>query len=225
MTDKSMFSEIYNQLSSKEIDLIFTIIDYAEKKLNITFQSHIYLALADHIKFALERKQEGIVINNPLSWSIRRLYPKEYNVGVRILEKINRTLQVDLDKSEAGSIALHLINAQKDNHFIENTVQVIELVQDCVNIIRFYYQKDLDEESIDYQRLLVHLQYFAGRVLQNDLEKNEQNVFIFEQVKENYPDAYNCSNLINKYIKNKFSFEMGNEEQAYLIIHIQRLVR
>src|SRR5699024_12259813 len=55
---KSIFPDIYHQLSDDEIDVVIEIIDLAEEMLGIEFQSNIYIALADHIHYALDRTQQ-----------------------------------------------------------------------------------------------------------------------------------------------------------------------
>ncbi|SHF20395.1 transcriptional antiterminator, BglG family [Atopostipes suicloacalis DSM 15692] len=112
---KSIFPDIYHQLSDDEIDVVIEIIDLAEAKLGIEFQSNIYIALADHIHYALDRTQQLIPLTNPLNYEVKKYYPEEYKVGKMALKIIENRLGISLYKDEASSIALHFVTGQKED--------------------------------------------------------------------------------------------------------------
>lgn len=68
----SSFSEIYRDLPAEEVDLVLEIIHLAEKKLGQVFQSNLYITLADHLHFAIERHEKGFEVTNPLAWEIKK---------------------------------------------------------------------------------------------------------------------------------------------------------
>src|SRR5699024_4500946 len=72
---KSIFPDIYRQLSADEIDVVLEIIKMAEEKLKIDFQSNLYIALADHIHYTLERTKQVLPLTNPLNYEVRKYYP------------------------------------------------------------------------------------------------------------------------------------------------------
>ena len=220
--DDKMFSDIYRQLSIEESDAVFTIVKLAEEQLQQNFESHVYITLGDHLHFALEREREGTILTNPLAWDVRRLYKEEYNLGVQALDIIEERTGMRLSDTEASSIALHLINAQKEGHRMEQTLKAVKVVQDILNIVRLHYGIAFDEDSISYQRFVTHLQYFAQRV-NNKLQQGTNDSFLYEQVKESYPEAFACSDKIKQYIESTYDFPVGREEQVYLTIHVQRL--
>lgn len=220
--DDTVFSDIYRQLSVEESDAIFTIVKLAEDTLEQNFESHVYMTLGDHLHFALEREQAGTVLTNPLAWDVRRLYKEEYKLGLQALDIIEDKTGTRLSESEASSIALHLINAQKEGHRMEQTMKAVKIVQDILNIVRLHYGIAFDEDSISYQRFITHLQYFAQRV-NSKLQQGTNDSFLYEQVKESYPEAFACSDKIKQYIESTYDFPVGREEQVYLTIHVQRL--
>src|SRR5699024_3258843 len=117
---KSIFPDIYHQLSDDEIDVVIEIIDLAEEMLGIEFQSNIY-------------------ITNPLNYEVKKYYPKEYRVGKIALKIIEDRLNISLYKDEASSIALHFVTGQKEGYLIGQTIKVTEIVHNILNIIRVYY--------------------------------------------------------------------------------------
>lgn len=220
----SVLTDLYRELTSQEIDVILAIIRDAEETLNQTFQSNLYLTLSDHIHFAIERARQNLPLKNPLYWEVKKLYVREYHIGVRGLQKIKELLGVTVDEMEAASIALHLINAQKESHHLEQTIQITKIIQDILTIVRMTFGKDFDEEDIVFIRFITHLQYFGQRVVNGTLQ-GQNDSFLFETVQANYPEAFACTNKIKRYVEETYHFAMSRDEQVYLTIHIQKLVQ
>lgn len=217
------FPEIYRDLPPEEVELVLEIINLAEIKLKQSFQSALYITLADHLHFAIERHHVGISLTNPLKWEIRKFYKNEYQIGLESLELIENKLNITLAQDEAASIALHIVNAQKQGQLIEQTMRIIKIVQDILNIVRLHFGITFDEDSISYNRFVTHLQYFAKRV--NDgTQEGANDSFLYEQVYQSYPQAFKCSTKIKQYIESTYEFPVGLDEEVYLSIHIQRLI-
>lgn len=220
---RSIFPDIYRQLSEDEIDVVIEIINMAEEALDVEFQSNLYISLADHIQFTLERAREVIPLTNPLNYEVRKYYPEEYLVGKKALKVIEERLGIELYKDEAASIAIHFVTGQKEGYFIEQTIKATEIVHNIINIVRMYYGTDFDENSISYARFLTHVQYFAHRVVFNE-HQGPADSFLLEQIQKSYPKSFQCVERVKKYILATHDFEMGQDEQVYLTIHIQRLM-
>lgn len=220
--EDAMFSDIYQQLSTEEIDTVFAIVKLAEERLNQDYQSHVFITLGDHLHYALERHRDQLPLTNPLAWEVRRIYQAEYKIGLEALDIVEEKTGIRLEESEASSIALHLINAQKEGQMLEQTLRMLKVVQDILNIVRLHYGINFDEDSISYQRFVTHLQYFAQRV-NSKLQQGSNDSFLYEQVRETYPKAFTCSDKVKQYVETTYDFPVGREEQVYLAIHIQRL--
>lgn len=223
--DNASFAALYNELSEKEIETVLAIINCAEKALNLKFQGNLFITLGDHLHFALERKADKISLQNPLDWQIKRLYSKEYQIGLKALEIIKNNLGIALEKQEASSIALHLINAEQNSQQIDETTELVKLIQNILQIVQFHFGMEFDEESISFSRFLTHLQYTAQRVIENEpVAANDEDTFLYDQVKIKYPKSFDCAIRIFDYIKNSYAYQLSKQEIVYLTIHIQRLV-
>lgn len=220
---KSIFPDIYHQLSAAEIDVVVEIINRAEEKLGVEFQSNLYIALADHIHYTLERTRQVLPLTNPLNYEVRKYYPDEYEVGKMAMALIEERLGVSLYKDEASSLALHFVTGQKEGYLISQTVKVTEIVHNIINIVRIYFGTNFDEESISYARFLTHIQYFAHRVVFGE-QKGAADSFLYEQVQKSYPETFECVNRIKQFVESTYDFEMGEDEQVYLTIHIERIL-
>ena len=200
-------------------EIIHASKDILKKKLN----ENIYLTLTDHICFAVDRLQKGYDVKNPLLWEIKRFYADEYRVGLEALKIIKHRLNQELPQDEAASIAMHLVNAELDEE-MPNTVKLIKILQDELNIIKYHYSIELKEDSLSYQRLITHLKFFAQRILNGEKDANRDDK-LFELVAAQYPSAYECAMKIKKYVFEKYHFEVMKSELTYLIVHIERVIQ
>lgn len=216
--------QVYGKLTDQELSLVLTIIDLAEKGLNQTFESSFYIALADHLHYAIERTREGLSLKNPLAWEIRKFYPKEYQLGLTALDLVAQCLNLRLEEDEAASLALHFVNAQKDSGLVGKNHQITQIVSAILDIVRLHLglTKVVEDSSPNFSRFATHVQYFAQRVV-NGLVQGVNDDFLYQQVKVNYPQAYSCTQKIKSYVESTYDFVMGQDEEVYLTIHIQRL--
>lgn len=216
-------SELYLNMETAELEVVNAILSKAEEDLRIEFDLALYVALGDHLHFVFQRSREGISLENPLSWEIRKFYPKEYQIGLSALGIIEEKLGLNVEKGEASSIALHLINAQKNGVFGKETQTISKIVTQILDIVRLHFGwASYDEDNTSYHRFVTHIQYFAQRVA-NGVIEGQNDAFLYEQVKANYPDSFACTTKIRQHIAEVYQFDMSKDEQVYLTIHIQRL--
>lgn len=214
------FKLLLEDVPPEYISVCYDIIEYGKNNLEGTLSDYIYVTLTDHLNNAMKMYEEGIFNTNPLSWEIRRFYPKEYKVGVKALEFIESTLGKTLPEDEASNIALHLVNAELNGSSskFHNVAVQAEKIQDILNIIKYTYNIELDEQSISYERFITHLKFFFQRLMQAQKRWLEDD-FLLQQVKSKYRRAYDCMLKIEKYLDT----ELTDEEKLYLTIHIQRI--
>lgn len=221
--------EVTNQLAAlfveippEEIDVANEVIKLAQDAIETKLSNNIYLTLTDHIHFAITRTKEGMEIKNPLIWEIRKFYQKEYQIGLQAIELIEKKLGVRLANDEAAIIALHIVNAIQGEYNMSNTYQMTKIVQDILNIVRLHFGLVYDESSLNYTRFVTHLQYFAQRMLNEEIP-NTGDDFLYEQVQLKYKKAFDCTIKINDYLESAHYKRLSMDEQVYLTIHIHRV--
>lgn len=220
------FEILFKEMSHEYADLALIIVKQAERDLKIEFNSNIYISVMDHINYALIRAKQGLFIRNVLLWEIKRTYKKEYDAALNTLKIIKNETGIELPIDEAGIIALHYFNAQDPKNHIEINYKSIGIIQDIIKIVQYHFKIQLDENDINYSRLMTHLRYFAQNLLSNEWEKGKdvEVGFLFEQIKKQYPDTYICALKIRMYIKEELDKLVTDEELMYLMIHMQRIV-
>lgn len=212
-----------------EIDQIYfeiveKIIEYALDKYNLELLDHIYLSLTDHISFAVKRYENNIFIPNFYTVEMKKFNPLEYDIGLFALEKIKEKLNYDLPKDEAGNIAFHFINAQFDHPYNEKNRKIKSIVDDILEIVKYHFNINYNIEDFSYSRYIIHLRFFAQRILDNNFLNDDSSAILYEQMVEKFEKELECVNKIAIYINNRFNIKINNSESIYLALHINRIL-
>lgn len=192
---------------------------WSEKELDEKF----IVTLFDHLIFAIERYHKNIVLQNRMIWEVKKFYPKEYEVSKKVLDFLNEKLSIDLPEEEAGNIAFHLVNAQSEKNDMESTILGIKMQKNILNIIQVAFQKKLDENSINYGRMVVHIQFFLQRLFEDKM-LDTKGIDVYENIKETMPKEIKCARQIGAYIENTLKKTITEEEIFYLALHISRVI-
>lgn len=205
----------------EHIQITDEIITYAKTIITKKLNKNIYITLTDHINFAIERFKQGVNFNNALIWEIKKFYTSEYEVGKMALNIIHERLGHELPSDEAASIAMHFVNAEFGTE-MPNTIDITKLIQNVLKIIKYNYQMELDEDSLNYERFITHLKFFAQRVITNRANAGQDEEF-HHIIKSQYNSDYKCAEKIRKYIETEFKIKVPEEELIYLTVHLKRI--
>ena len=217
----SKLQELVNQVPKEYIDTCTEIIDNIKSKLNKKLNDNIYITLTDHLSFAIERKKLNQEYSNALLWDIKRFYNEEYKLGLESLDLVEKKHNIRLSDDEAGFIALHIVNAELDTN-MSSMIKITSFIQEVIQIVRDYYNIELDEDSLDFGRFITHLKYFAQRLFSNKPTK-DTDFQLQRMIRENYSKDYSCSEKIKDYIKEKYDLNLTGEEMMFLTIHLKRI--
>ncbi len=213
--------ELISQVPKEYIDTCTEIIENIKLKLNKKLNDNIYITLTDHLSFAIERKKSNQEYSNALLWDIKRFYSDEYKLGVESLNIVEKKHNIRLSDDEAGFIALHIVNAELDTN-MSNMIKITSFLQEIIQIVRDYYDIELNEESLDFGRFITHLKYFAQRLFSNKSVK-DTDFQLQKMIRENYSKDYKCAEKIKDYIKEKYNLNLTGEEMMFLTIHLKRI--
>jgi len=222
--DTSEYIKLIEKTPQIYVDITQKIIKKANEVLHGKLHDQVFIVLIDHISFAVQRYNEGVVIQNHLLWEVKKFYPKEFSIGKAAVEYINKKLGIELPEEEAGNIAFHLVNAQSDEQNMNNTIREVKMVKDILAIVNYHFPNKIDEESLDYTRFITHLRFFTHRLIQNKLIESEDD-FLFSQIVNKYEKEYECAKKIASYITKSMGINLPNGELIYLTIYIKRIVK
>jgi transcriptional antiterminator, bglG len=218
----SQFMQVVKDMPYEYIRTAELVIAYARETLGYHLSKNIYVTLTDHLGYAIERKRQGIVVANELSWEMKKFYNAEFQVGLKALDIVKQELDVELPEDEAGFIAMHLVNAQMGGQMNQSR-NMPAMIKDILNIVRYTFQVELDEKSLSYERFVTHLRFFVQRVIsREDSERNDEE---FDQlITDRFPHSYECAQKIKSYMKKKLDYEVSDVEISYLAVHIHRVI-
>ncbi|WP_208558918.1 BglG family transcription antiterminator LicT [Marinilactibacillus kalidii] len=215
--------QLLSKVKLEHLQVANEIISYARVSLGKKLSENIYLTLTDHIDYAIERYQSDLPIKNALLWEIKRFYNHEYLIGKEALSIIEQKLGIQLPEDEAGFIALHIVNAELDMSQVSQISDMTKIIQRIMTIIKYHFNVDLDEFSLNYERFLTHLKFFVQRLYSGvELESDKDTGFLF-MLKERYQSEYECALKIRHYIMKEFGRDLKEDEMIYLTIHIRRI--
>lgn len=200
------------------------IIVEANKLYKEPLSESIYIALTDHINYAIKRHKEGTVINNPLLYEIKRLYPDEYKIGLFGIDRIAKHFNLDMPKDEAGFIAMHIVNANM-NESISNVYEITKITQSIVNLVRYHFNLDVSEEELSYARFITHLKFFSQRLINSESLEEVMDISLLASLQRKYSESNRCVDKIGDFLKRNYNHDLSNDERVYLILHIARLLK
>ena len=213
---------LVNDIPAKYLEIAEDIIKYTENKLSTKLNENIYLTLTDHISFAISRAEKNLEIKNAMLWDIKRLHKDEFDVGIHALRVIKENLNVELPEDEAASIAMHILNGELDQEMPE-IVDMIKLIEEILKMVKYHFNIEFDEDSINYYRFVTHLKFFTQRLSSGRYYEDNDND-LFDMIKLKYPKSYECTKRIEGFVKQKYNTQLTKEEMLYLIIHTARVV-
>lgn len=223
MQGDGMTARLTELMSRVPLEVILTadkVIELARQRLG-KLQEIVCITLTDHIHFAIIRHEQGIVLLNTHQWEAKHLYPKEFATSLEALTIIEHHLGIRFPEDEAGFITLHLVTAQLNNSLSE-VPDISRMMQGILHIVVYFLHLDIDESSLNYQRLITHLKFFAWRAL-NKTQVSDDDTSLHEAIKNNYPLAWRCTEKISQYLSCYWQRPLTTEERMFLAIHIERI--
>jgi len=216
--EKANYVEILNNVESQILAVTEEIISLAEDILNEKLTSRIHVGLTDHISFSIKRMELGIDIINPFLNEIQTLYPKEYNIAEKASSLIKEKLNVDLPESEIGFITLH-IHSARVNVEVSQTLKYTRIIKEVMEYIQKITGIETNQKSMEYARLVSHLRYTLDRIENDKVLKNA----MLESIKIVMREEFEISKKVCKFISQKLSKEVCEDEIGYITMHIYRL--
>jgi len=226
-SDRSERQRLITLLSEIPLEHIKTagdIVEMANAHFGKKLHDSLYINLSDHIHTSVSRFLDGITVSNTLLWDIRRYYTTEYQVGLKALDIIEENLHVRLPEDEAGFIALHIVNAEMDEANIAQVYRITQVIQELCNLVRYHFTIDFNEESTDYYRFVTHLKFLARRLVEAKQFESHVSDDLYPILAKQYAETYKCVQRICSFVQKKYGYTLSEDEQVYLMIHIERVI-
>lgn len=215
------FKRLLKKLPLEYIQVSDEIISYAKAALGEELNENVYLTLTDHIGFAIDRFKEGMIFNNALFEEVKIFYPNEYTVGCHALYLIEKKTGIRLLEDEAASIAIHIVNAEF-NSAISKTFVLTQMIRDMMDIIK----EELPAGAVDtdhLDKLAINLKHLVHRMLTETPKRGKEDRVLFDFVRQHCHSEYELIVRVDNFIKDKYDYEMTEEERIYITLNIKRI--
>lgn len=214
---------LMTKATEKEVTAIYKIIRIFREEVTTEFNQNLLFTLMDHILYAIQRQKQNIILVNPIHWEIKKIYMKEYAVGVKAVVIIRENLYPEFSDEEAAFITLHFVNAQLQNEIGKNAFEHTELTNNILKIVRYSTNIEFDENSSYFQRFVTHIRYYLIRQSQQENEK-VTNTSMIGLAFNSYPKEKETAEYIKEYLYDQKKWKVNDMELMYLIMHIGNLV-
>ncbi|GAA2917198.1 PRD domain-containing protein [Enterococcus pseudoavium] len=214
---------LLNQIDERYFFATEAIIDRAETVLMEKLNEHIFISLTDHIAFAAQNIENGIVIRNKLLSEIEVLYGEEFGIAQWAVDYLNQTLEIPYGYDEAGYIAIHIHSARTGKNSNHDSIREVSIVSDIIHLIEKELEIDIRSQdmALDYSRLANHLRLLLQRYQKQRYAVLDEE--IFEMVRNKYPESYQVAKKIRVFLMKNHQVAITTEELGYIAIHVERL--
>lgn len=219
------FQQLFSEIPEEYWDMAGKVVEYARTRRKLKITDKVILPLCDHMAGAVERYQQGVALDNPMLWDVKRVYPKEFRVGMYALTLIKESYGIEMKEDEAAYLAYHFVIDELGQQEGVDPGLMTEIVGRIIEIVEKSFQIELNEEDWNYQRFLTHLKFFVNRVIDRELNEESEDQSLFEEVKGHYPRVYKCVERISDYILIEHHYDVNRDEQLYLMMHLERVTR
>ncbi|MCT1901994.1 PRD domain-containing protein [Oceanobacillus sojae] len=224
-SDINYMVDILKEIPMEVLNAAKFIVNLGENQIKNELSPNLVVTLSDHINMALNRFHEGINLKHPLEWEITQFYSQEMRIAEEAWSIVNQHLHSSLPKSEIPFLAMHFVNAQISSANSNLSKELIEVIVQIVNIIKYHFQININEQTTTFSRFVTHLRYYLIRQLNSENDYSVLDNELVDIVKEKYSKAYVCSERIAAYLVENYGSQSSENEIVYLTLHINRLVK
>ena len=124
------------------------------------------------------------------------------------------------------AVAMNLLNGraadQPEPDETEEAKLREEMLEDITAIVENHFRCIVNRSGFNYSRYATHLQYLFVRIRTGQAIQSE-NLAMYHTLREEYPDVAACVAKIADHIQQEWGCTLTEEEQLYLILHVNRI--
>lgn len=216
--DEDEYETFFTTVDPQIIETTQKIIEMLKGEIKEKLDSHGYVALIDHINFAIKRLTEGIRIENPFLFEIKLMYPDEYSLAKKSVAILEEDLEIHIPEAEIGFLTLHIYGVRKDknkNEALENSKMISEVVE----LVESKFKIKLEKNSFLYRRFVMHLMGIVDRA---HSKKFDENKFL-QKLQDDLSYEFNVAYYIVKIMERTLKVKMTESEIGYIAIHLHKM--
>lgn len=224
----SLFGTYTNSLIEQVPEEIWNftelVSDFIAERIGKKLDANAFFALLDHIFVAVDRVRKGVKLPAYLSSEARLYYKREYEIASQVVYQMSKYFNLEFQDSERAFMTIHIVDISLD--IANGTALEIEKIVDAIlEIVNAFFSSEIDHDTLDYERFLNHLKYFASKVLGNiDKDKKKcEHYDVFSMLSKEWMLQMDCVNLITRTMQEKYNYFAVKDDQLYLLIHLVKI--
>lgn len=212
-------------VSPETLALTKDVVHLVESRQETTFIDYGYLALIDHIDFALQRAHKGIdMAGSSSDWEVRKLFPQQYRIAKEVVQLMEERTNLTFGNSEAVYLTYHLLNMETDDTDLQDTMRITKIIRAIVDIVQYQFGIQLDQNSFNVDRFVTHLRRFIIRHMKQITDDTDElDSGLLALMKAKYADAYATVEKIAAYLDKTENWQLTSDDKLYLALHIWRV--
>lgn len=216
--NSSKFNELISRVDNDIVGLCEEVICMIDREFNEELDEKIHVALTDHIAFTLMRLKEDNEIVNPFLIETETLYKREFETAKKAISILEKRTGINIPDGEIGFIALHIHSARNKGKLSE-TIKCAYIASSIAELIEDELYIEIDRNSLDYARFIIHIQFAIKRMMSNSPIKNG----LLETIKKEYSNSYNVAAKAADLIERELKIKVVPDEIGYIAVHIEKL--
>lgn len=216
---KDNLKELYNSLNPNFIGVVTEALSILTEHIDWTINSKAYMALLDHLVFAIERYYEDIFLENQFKHELKTLFDNEWLLAEKAINFINSSLSINLNDDEVAFVTMHINGILNKTSPIDGGKNAI-IIKNAINFLEDNLNIKIDKNSIYYNRLAIHVKLALTRAIRGTFESNP----LLDNIKEKLHSSYNLGKLLASYLLENYEINLTDEEIGFIALHIDRLL-
>ncbi|WP_179134067.1 BglG family transcription antiterminator [Halobacillus massiliensis] len=216
-TVDTVSDQLLGLVDKEKLMLIERSVEQIRSSLTYDLADSAYIGLVIHLALALERIQQGEIIEIDENYLSQLRQTKEFSLASRLIDQLESTFELKIPEAETGYITMHLMGAKiryNQDSFLESTsLSVAFKAKQLIDFISKEIGVNLHDSSHLLNDLVVHLKPSIYRIQQ---QMDIQNP-LMDQIETDYRDLFR---IVEDAVKHVFpEFQFPKEETAYLVMH------
>lgn len=222
---KHKFEKMIQETPLDYILISEEIIAYIKANSDKQLDDGIYVTLTDHIANTIDRIRMGIDFDMTMLLNVKSLYHEEYKLALYAIQMLRDAFDLHIDDSEANFITLHIVNAEFKSNMMQ-IYTITSILENINSIVLKHFNIDV-QDNFDFDRFTTHCRFFVQRIVNEEasVQHSSVNQTIFQIMKEESELQYACINEISEMLDKKYKYTVNDEEQLYLLIHLNKLTK
>lgn len=216
---KNNFRELYDIINPNLIGVATEALSILTDTIDWEVNSKSYMALLDHLVFAIERYKENIILENQFRAELKALYEYEWGLATKVVTFVNNALDLTLNEDEIAFVTMHINGILNKTRAVDSAKQAI-IIKNLMDFLEKELNLHIDKDSLYYNRLIIHLRLAINRVVKGISENN----ILLDHIKEKLSKAYSISEMVGDYLMKNYDITLTEDELGFIALHIDRLL-